>query len=119
MPKVLSKAEITAILDEDNVTELGDSDLSDDADDPDFTGSSSEDDDDELGDVGNSLPSSSAVASSSSSVQIQLPSRKRRADASVYNRSKYMQNGGAEYQTPPKACRTGNSPLQPPNLPST
>lgn len=82
MPKGLSKDEIAAILDEENVTELGDSDLSDDADDLDFIGSGSEDDDSELDDVGNSLPSTSVVASSSSNAQMQPPPRKRRADVS-------------------------------------
>lgn len=82
MPKGLSKDEIAAILDEENVTELGDSDLSDDADDLDFIGSGSEDDDSELDDVGNSLPSTSVVASSSSNAQMQPPPRKLRADVS-------------------------------------
>lgn len=82
MPKGLSKDEIAAILDEENVTELGDSDLSDDADDLDFIGSGSEDDDSELDDVGNSLPSTSVVASSSSNAQMQPPLRKHRADVS-------------------------------------
>ena len=101
------------------MTELGDSDLSDDTDDPDFIGSGSEDDDSELDDIGNSLPSTSVVASSSSNAQMQPPPRKRRADVSVYNRTNDMQNGGVGRHTPPTACQTSSSPQPPPNLPGT
>ncbi len=71
--KVLSEADISALLDDEGVTEIGDSDSSDDTNDPDYSGESgTEEDDCEVDDVAHSQPTSS------SSAQIQPQSSKRK-----------------------------------------
>lgn len=62
IPKVLSEADISALLDDEGVTEIGDSDSSDDTNDPDYSGESgTEEDDCEVDDVAHSQQPHPAV----------------------------------------------------------
>ncbi|KAK8396032.1 hypothetical protein O3P69_005249 [Scylla paramamosain] len=57
IPKILSEADISALLDDEGVTEIGGGDLSGDTNDPDYSGESgTEEDDCEVDDAAHSQP---------------------------------------------------------------